>query len=199
MYFELNLTAQILHFSDSPAEIALAKQQRRSAALGIVRIVRIHSSRYGNKHMNIIHAPGIVLALLALIDEPPIGANQDEIAYSSEIVDLCIFFRAIGRRFPWGLVAFRMFQKMVQQGGYKLPTATVKLFEDFESEEWEKRHKRNFISLYPTPRDNQAQGPSQNDRESMAEFVERLEKLDMRDGAGAVVDGETDAVETRES
>jgi hypothetical protein len=67
------------------------------------------------------------LSLLVLVDHADIST------YRSEISDLCVFFRAMSRRFPWVFPAFRMFQVSTKQLGKRLAPETEKLFEEFET------------------------------------------------------------------
>jgi hypothetical protein len=173
--FELSLATQISRYSEHPAEVDHAKQDVRSAALEIVRVIRIHTSRYGNKHMGVMHTQAVLVSLLAFLEE----SAQDDLDYSAEIIDLCIFFRAIARRFPLSMVAFRMFQRIVQQRHYHLPAATIKLFEDFEGEQWDLRQRQQVTSLYPAPQEDVGDLKP----ETMGDFVERLERLEVTDNA----------------
>lgn len=173
---KLNIATQLLQHSDTSTVTSLATQQRRDAALEIVRVVRIYSTRYGNKHVNAYFFQAVLVALLALAEET--DSEGGEMPYATELLDLCIFFRAVGRRFPWVMVAFRMSQKVVQQRGKKLPAATEKLFEDFEKEDWGVRENKRFNSLYVAPSVADGQPGA---REFLGDFVERWEKLDLND------------------
>ena len=119
--------------------------------------------------MNLWMFHPINLALHALLD----GDTQ---AFDEEVLDLCIFFRAMTRRWPVAMAAFRMFQVTAQKRGKRLPPAATKLFAEFENEDWRQNELKRIISMYPVEGDEEN---TELDIHNMSDFFEMLERLDV--------------------
>lgn len=105
---------------------------RRDTALEITKIYRIHQSSYGASPTSLCFTDPAYKALLVLINE-----EDSDGRYDSEILDLCVMLRSLSRRFPFALAVFRMFQRVaVSEKSHRLPSSTVKLFEDFDRDDW---------------------------------------------------------------
>lgn len=156
----------------APAVVTEAMEQSINAAMEVVELFRKHQSLYGKSHMSGFLVQPLFLALLFFVD------HDDIFAYSSEISDLCIYFRAMSRRFPWVLAAFRMFQVSTKQRGKKLPPETEKLFEEFETLDWETRELDRVSSLYPVMGENE---PGRSKIQNMGEFLEMMDNLNVDD------------------
>lgn len=154
------------------AEANRVQQLKRAAALEIVQICRLHQSLYGNAHMTVFLVQPLYLALVALMSE------EDVSTYSSEILDLCIYFRATSRRFPIAMAVMRMFQVSAQQSGKALPVETEKLFEEFEQEDWRQRTSYRVTSQYPV-----LGGKDQDSSEvqNLSDFFAMMERLEVAD------------------
>lgn len=144
-------------------------QLRLNAALDIVQICRIHQKLYENTYMHTFLVHPIFQSLLVLVREEPMNA------YRSEIVYLCTLFRSLGRRFPWVIAAFRMFQVTSEQNGQRLPEETDKLFEDFERNDWAEEQWTKAISLYPAHQD------ARPEVKNMQDFFDGLDRLNLSD------------------
>ena len=119
-----------------------------------------------------IYALATMLALDTFLQE------EDTLQYRSEITTLCVFFRAMSRRWPWCLAAMRMYQITTTQRGDKLPPETEKLFEDFGSDEWAKKESERVMSVYPVP----DHSPNRFKKaQTMGDFVEMLDALNFGD------------------
>ena len=106
----------------------------QAAALDVVRIVRIWQTEFGTSNTHVALLPAIYHALVVLLS---CRKTNDSTLYESEILDMCIQFRSIGRPWTFAMGAFRMFQVTILNQGKSLPFAAQKLFEDFETREWQ--------------------------------------------------------------
>ena len=173
----MKLADHILRNSNSASTISRALRERQAAAMEIVHMVRVYTSCYDNKHVNPYWALILLTSLLTLLEEPPSEATG-EVAFPEDILELCIFFRALSRRVPWVMVALRMFQEVARQRQQRLPASAISLFEDFEKEEWDRRANCKMISQNVAPTEGK-----RPDNEPMNDFLERLDQLNVQDEA----------------
>lgn len=158
-------------------------QWRRDAALTIVQLIRTHQHLYGPAHMSIFLIQPITTAAFVLVDEqdpdptltpadaataapattttaPMTTTDSGSTPYAAELTDLCIFFRAMSRRWPFATAALRLLQLTITRRGRRLPRETDRLFDDFESREWaetgeRRRQLQSLKSLYPVVADRE--------------------------------------------
>ena len=111
------------------------------ATMGLVKIFRIHEKLYGNTVTCVYLVHPLSVALNVLLDRNEVGD------YDAEITDLCIFLKAMSRRFPFAFAVFRMLQISARERRRTLPQATERLFEDFVESEWVNRQLVELESL----------------------------------------------------
>lgn len=141
----------------------------RDAALEITKICRIYQSSYGVSPTSLSLTDPIYKALFVLINE-----EDSDGKYDSEILDLCVMFRSIARRFPFTLAVFRMFHHVaLREKSHRLPASTAKLFEDFDREDWAATQLERVASHYPV------QGSAKVDARNMEEFFDMMKELDL--------------------
>ena len=177
----ITLLAPLTNLSPTnPHPTAAATHWRREAALTVVRTIRLHQSHYSMSHMSIFLIQPVMNAAFVLIDfvDP---SDSDISTYKSEIIDLCVFFRAMSRRYLFATAALRLFQLTVQRKGRKLPTETEKLFEDFENRDWKVRALGEVKSVYPAVADRV---DGREDVRTMSEVFQKFEGLSVQDEGG---------------
>ena len=161
--------------------IVLTKDASSRAAHEIVRIGRLWQSAYTLKytHVLLMH-PAALAGFYFLIDgnSDPLH-NPASPEYENDLLDLCVLFRAISRRwsFAFAFAALRMFQLIAQQRHTKLPKAAAALFQNFETEDWRRRHLTNVRSLYPV-----LDGAAWHESQNMGQFLEMMGRLDAAAG-----------------
>ena len=156
----------------------------QAAALDVVRIVRIWQTEFGTSNTHVALLPPIYHALVVLLS---CRKTSDSTLYESEILDMCIQFRSIGRRWRFAMGAFRMCQVTILNQGKELPFAAQKLFEDFETREWQDKEIRRITSIFPTL------GGAINGEEplNMGDFFENFQRLNVDDTIDRKIERDT--------
>lgn len=164
-YFTVVLT--LLQLISSPS--ADVRTWCIDTALEITKIYRIYRSSYGTSPTSLCFTDPAYKALFVLINE-----NDSDGKYDAEILDLCVMFRSISRRFPFSLAVFRMFHQVaITEKSQKLPASTVKLFEDFDRDDWAATQLERIASYYPV------QGSVRAGVHNMEEFFDLMKELDL--------------------
>lgn len=127
------------------AIVERAKELRREAALELVQIFRLHDSLYGISLAHVHLSYPLSLALLVIL------AEEDNPVSRSNITELCLFFRAMSRRFPCIMASLRMFRASGEQQGNRLSPETERLFEELEKYNWETSELWRTTSLDSVP------------------------------------------------
>lgn len=143
------------------------------ATLDLVNIFRIHEKLHGNATACVYLVHSLSVALNVLLDR-----NEDG-AYDAEIIDLCIFLKAMSRRFPFAFAVFRMIQISARESKKPLPQATKRLVEDFVESEWVNRRLVELESLYPVDSVNVVS--SLPTPQNMTDFIALLDHLGIDD------------------
>lgn len=99
--------------------------------------------------------------------------RTDAYEHQAEITNLCVFCRAMARRWPFCMAALRMYQVQMQTRGRKLPAETEKLFEDFEIGQWLNVELEEIKTMYPVPGDNG------EEKRNMGDFLKAMDRLDI--------------------
>ncbi|KAK5073059.1 hypothetical protein LTR64_000532 [Lithohypha guttulata] len=165
--YHFTVVLTLLQLISSPS--ADIQKLCRDAALEITKICRIYQSSYGASPTSLSLTDSIYKALFVLINE----ADSDG-KYDSEILDLCIMFRSLGRRFPFTLAVFRTcHQVALREKSHRLPNSTAKLFEDFDREDWAATQLERVASYYPV------QGSAKVDVRNIEEFFDMMKELEI--------------------
>ncbi|KAE8151670.1 hypothetical protein BDV25DRAFT_152291 [Aspergillus avenaceus] len=152
-----------------------AQQVCLSAARRIAYILGIHREKWGIDRM----APSTVqwtsIGLFTLLESLDTRENR------SAFIELCVFARAIARRFALGKGILRMIEVTASQTQVALPEETGALFIDFEEQTWRGNDSQEFSSFYPhfstVIRQHEARGPDTN----MDRFLEKWEGFSIGD------------------
>ncbi|KAL9111306.1 MAG: hypothetical protein Q9227_004183 [Pyrenula ochraceoflavens] len=156
----------------------------REAAVEVTHLCRLHQEVWGVEHLNIFLIQPITLSLYTFMDD-----NQQSPESRSMITDLCIIFRALSRRFTFGMNVLRMVQLSAEQRAFQLPPETARLFQEFETHDWSKRKSRKVVSIYPAALPGNVQGSASSASrtvagheqvKNMTDFFELLDDLNLR-------------------
>ncbi|KAF5855358.1 hypothetical protein ETB97_009361 [Aspergillus alliaceus] len=138
-----------------------------STARRIPHILGTHREKWGIDRM----APSTVqwtsIGLFTLLEALDVLENR------KAFVELCIFARAMSRRFALAKGIMRMIQVTAKQMEVNLPEETDALFVDFETETWRDRDAQEFSSFYPHFSTVIRQGKSRPSDVSMDRFLEK--------------------------
>lgn len=161
--------------SDRAATAATARKLCVESALAIVRLLRIHRTRWGIDyiHPTTIHWVSMALfTLLEVLDHP-------EPEYKTSFTELCVFARALSRKWTLMKGILRMIQVSAQKNSVVLPPETDALFTEFEQAMWESKDRERFKSLYPNPNSLSKTGGdrSQLDDVDLDRFLEKWDTL----------------------
>jgi hypothetical protein len=162
----------------SPTVVNQANTLYGEAALEIARLCNLHHASYGNTHMSVFWIHPIALSLYHLMDV------DDTARFEEQITDLCIFARAMSRRWPFAMAILRMIQLTADRRQVTLPDQSRKLFEDFEKEDWHTREQRTLASMYPDPESAAYRKHMENADaalQNMGEFLDSMERLHLQD------------------
>ncbi|KAB8068205.1 hypothetical protein BDV29DRAFT_184942 [Aspergillus leporis] len=146
-----------------------------SNARRIAYILGIHREKWGIDRM----APSTVqwtsISLFTLLEA--LDAPENRKAF----IELCIFARAISRRFALGKGIMRMIQVTASQAQVSLPEETDALFLDFETQTWRDKDSQAFSSFYPHFSTVIRQGKARETDISMDRFLEKWDGLSIGD------------------
>ncbi|KAB8227196.1 fungal specific transcription factor domain-containing protein [Aspergillus alliaceus] len=142
-----------------------------STARRIPHILGTHREKWGIDRM----APSTVqwtsIGLFTLLEALDVLENR------KAFVELCIFARAMSRRFALAKGIMRMIQVTAKQMEVNLPEETDALFVDFETETWRDRDAQEFSSFYPHFSTVIRQGKSRPSDVSMDRFLEKWDNF----------------------
>lgn len=98
----------------------------QEAASHIVQIFQFNEAAHTTNHLYVFNIQPVFMALTGFTENPNI------LPYRSEIVDLCVSSRAVGRRSPFAMAVLRKFQLIIRECRKPQPPGTEHLFEKFE-------------------------------------------------------------------
>ncbi|KOC12421.1 putative C6 transcription factor [Aspergillus flavus AF70] len=160
----------------TPETAKNAKDLCLSTARRIAQILSIHREKWGIDRL----APSTVqwasIGLFTLLEA------LDSLENRKAFTELCIFARALSRRFGLAKGILRMIQVTAQQTEVSLPPETDALFLDFETQTWRNRDSQSFSSFYPHFSTVIRQGKVRQSDVSMDRFLEKWDNLDIGDG-----------------
>ncbi|RAL14755.1 Zn(II)2Cys6 transcription factor [Aspergillus homomorphus CBS 101889] len=133
---------------DDSGDNATATTARRlcvDSALAIVRLLRIHRARWGVDYISPTTIHWVSMALFTLLEQ------LDNPEHKTSFTELCVFARALSRKWTLMKGIMRMLQVSAQKNSVMLPPDTHALFTEFEEEMWESKDRERFRSLYPNP------------------------------------------------
>ncbi|KAE8397440.1 hypothetical protein BDV37DRAFT_289431 [Aspergillus pseudonomiae] len=155
----------------APETAKNAKDLCLSTARRIAQILSIHREKWGIDRL----APSTVqwasIGLFTLLEALDSPENR------KAFIELCIFARAMSRRFALAKGILRMIQVTAQQTEVSLPTETDALFLDFETQTWRERDSLSFSSFYPHFLTVIRQGKVRQSDVSMDLFLEKWDNL----------------------
>lgn len=104
-------------------------------ALGVVDLIQnFRRSSTDVSRINVICCPVMYLAMDIFIDVDNFwSAGDGNRRHDWQITEICIVLRAMARRSPWAIKILRTAQLDHRCRGVKMPEATLKLFEEFET------------------------------------------------------------------
>ncbi|OGM41999.1 putative C6 transcription factor [Aspergillus bombycis] len=147
-----------------------------STARHIAQILNMHREKWGIDRV----APSTVqwtsIGLFTLLEA------LDSLENRKAFTELCIFARAMSRRFGLAKGILRMIQVTAQQAEVSLPPETDALFLDFEKQTWRNHDSQSFSSFYPHFSTVIRQGKARQSDASMDRFLEKWDNLDISDG-----------------
>ncbi|KAE8355729.1 hypothetical protein BDV28DRAFT_27698 [Aspergillus coremiiformis] len=155
----------------APETARNARELCLSTARHIPYLLGIHREKWGIDRM----APSTcqwtsigLFTLLSALDSP-----ENRAAF----MELCIFARAMSRRFALAKGIMRMIQVTARQMKAPLPAETDALFMEFETETWRRQDSLAFSSFYPHFPTVIRQGPSRHSDASLDRFLEKYDPL----------------------
>ncbi|OJJ97427.1 hypothetical protein ASPACDRAFT_80335 [Aspergillus aculeatus ATCC 16872] len=161
--------------SDRAATAATARGLCVDSALAIVRLLRIHRTRWGIDyiHPTTIHWVSMALFTLLEVLDHPVPE------YKTSFTELCVCARALSRKWILMKGILRMIQVSAQKNSVVLPPETDALFTEFEQVMWESKDRERFKSLYPNPNSlsKTAGDRSQLDDAELDSFLEKWDTL----------------------
>lgn len=166
---------ELSEVSDRSAKIS---SRLLAISLELVSLSRCTRRFCNNDKLSAFNIHGFFQALNIFLEADATGT------YDEEIIEIITTFRAMSRRAPFMVSLLRMVQLDVQRRNIRLPSATEKLFEDFEKQDLTKWRLGPQTSLYfanpfpgavsasEDPETTEARRP-----EYMGEFLEVFDNL----------------------
>ncbi|KAB8260933.1 hypothetical protein BDV32DRAFT_43757 [Aspergillus pseudonomiae] len=160
----------------APETAKNARELCLSTARRIAQILNTHREKWGIDRV----APSTVqwtsIGLFTLLEA------LDSLENQKAFTELCIFARAMSRRFRLAKGILRMIQVTAQQTEVSLPPETDALFLDFETQTWRNDDSQSFSSFYPHFSTVIRQGNARQPEVSMDRFLEKWDNLNIGEG-----------------
>lgn len=172
------MTLQIItEQSTTPEIVRPIENACLEAAIRVAETCRMCMNEHKILPMNVSTCQPCLLALLVLLEESIRDTDHGE-----RILTLVTFLRRQSRRWQIAMAFLRMAQMHAKARAIALPPDVERLFDDFETQQWNERSRKRFTSILPDPtRIFNMDAGLDDEPPDMGKFLERMEEMTLRD------------------